>query len=122
MHSNYRGLAAQAGNLVSLKHNEIALQKHALVAKHETALPELALRQEWAHAQIHVQTFAEASVHVLRVPGTDYAEVLPRRLWCSIYTTPGNIMRALLGDADVGTTISHLPDLRAKQEQQLVSS
>ncbi|CAL5222737.1 g5144 [Coccomyxa viridis] len=36
--------------------------------------------------------------------------------------TPGNIMRALLGDPNVGTTISRLPDDRAKQEQQLVSS
>lgn len=36
--------------------------------------------------------------------------------------TPGNIMRALLGDPNVGTTISRLPDDRAKQEVQLVST
>ena len=36
--------------------------------------------------------------------------------------TPGNIMRALLGDPEIGTTISRLPDDRAKQEEQLVAS
>ena len=36
--------------------------------------------------------------------------------------TPGNIMRALLGDPNVGTTISRLPEDRALKEQQLVSS
>lgn len=35
--------------------------------------------------------------------------------------TPGNIMRALLGDVNVGTTISHLPDIKARQEEQLVT-